>query len=73
MTEEIQMDPATQMRVRLAVTQVKRIDVALRLGVSNSQLSQFLIGRAPLPEGFEERFHAVVDELAPTEPVEVAL
>jgi hypothetical protein len=61
-----EMDAPTRMRVRLAITQVQRVDLAPRLGVSNSQLSAILKGRSPVPEGFEERFHAALDELEAT-------
>lgn len=60
-----EMDAPTRMRVRLAITQVRQRQVALRLGLSSDRVSDILTGTRSVPEGFEDRFNEAVDELAP--------
>jgi transcriptional regulator with XRE-family HTH domain len=50
-----------------AALKVKQADIAARLPMDETLLSRILNGRRPEPEGFRERFVAIVDELTARE------
>lgn len=66
-----EQDTLTKMRVALLTSRVRQVDVAMHLGIAESELSRFLNGRRRLPEGFEQRFYQAVDELSPAGPTPV--
>lgn len=53
------------MRIRLVTAGVRQGDVAARYPMDETYLSKILNGRRPIPDGFEDRFEEVVDQLAP--------
>jgi hypothetical protein len=50
-----------------AALRVKQADIAARYPMDEPTLSRILNGRRPEPEGFRERFVAIVDELTSRE------
>lgn len=69
-----ELDPLTKMKVALVTNRLRQVDVAMRLGMDESEMSRILNGRRrTLPEGFEARFYQAIEDLAPSsEPVGAA-
>ena len=51
----------TSIQARLAHSPISQERLAQVLGVSGAYLSRLIRGLRPMPEGFEERVHAVLD------------
>ena len=51
------------LRARIAEVGIRRQDIAVQLGYSESLFSLYINGRRPAPEGFEGRVQAALDLL----------
>ena len=53
----------SKLRGRMAETGIRRQDVAILLGYSETMFSLLINGKRPAPEGFQARIHAALDRL----------
>lgn len=58
------MDQRTEIRLRMVDGDVTQRQVSVEMGVSESTLSMWIIGRHPMPEGTKERIFAAIDKIA---------
>lgn len=63
---------AEDIRIRLAVTRIKRQDVAAAIDMDDTLFGRYINGRRRMPEGFGDRVMSAIDQMQALETAQHA-